>query len=408
MRILYICPRIPYPPDQGDALVVYSQLKNLSKANDITLLTMITDESELKGLEHLRALCKSVEVFRRRNKFSITNIVMALMRRTPYTAMRYYSPKMFKRSKELIESSGFDVVHALFYYMAQYVLDNRIKIPAKTATVFNAPNLECIIYSRYAHFSHNLFVKFFVSLEASRKKRYERELFNKSDCVLVFSEIDKERVADLSRDAYIRVNPLSMEAKPYKNAETKEEKNSMLFFGALNTLPNSDAIRYFYEEILPLIKKDVPDVKFVIAGKSASKYVLDIAKDPCVKFMGFVSDIRELLDSVNFVIAPLRIGGGIRLKILESWYAKKAVISTSAGAEGLTCKDGEDILIADNPVDFKNAVTSLIKNEELRNKISSSGLSRVKECYDPQNITRDLEEIYKDALNKKLKTETKS
>ncbi|MCX5715769.1 MAG: glycosyltransferase, partial [Candidatus Omnitrophica bacterium] len=146
------------------------------------------------------------------------------------------------------------------------------------------------------------------------------------------------------------------------------------------------------------IKKKMPGVRFIIAGKSMPRYLVRLAKDPSVRFVGFVPDIREFMKKVSLVIVPLRIGGGIRIKILDAWAAAKAVVSTSAGAEGLSIKNGEDIVIADTPRAFAGEVISLLKDGARRELIGRKAFTKVRELYGLEKVGAELERIYKDAV----------
>jgi len=180
-----------------------------------------------------------------------------------------------------------------------------------------------------------------------------------------------------------------------------QEANTIIYFGLLNTLANEDAIRFFYECVFPLIKTQIPDVKFFIAGKLPSRYITGLTKDPAVKVVGLVPDIRELLKKTALVIVPLRLGGGIRIKILEAWATAKAVVSTSIGAEGVQIRDGVDIIIADSAPVFAKEVVRLLKDKIKREEIGQAAFKKVAEYYDPERVISGLEDIYKKTLEEK-------
>jgi len=403
MKILYICPRLPYPVDQGDKVIIYNHLKYLSVKHQITLLTFVQDKNRLDAIPHLSNYCFHIETFTRRPNLSFINILFALVKRDPFTVIRYYSPKMLKRSKALIESGEFDAVHTAFYYMGQYAVSGKISVPEKTVTILDTHNLEYLIYSRYARLAGNPFFKLFIRLESLRIKRYESGIYRKFDACIAFSELDRKNIVGLSGASNISVNPGSVELPAAGGEKTGKgrEKNSILFFGLLNTLANDDAVRFFYEKIFPLIKRQVPDAKFIIAGRSAGRYIKGLSMDTHVEVAGLVPDIRGLIGKVSVIVAPLRLGGGIRVKILESWALGKAVVSTSTGAEGIEIKAGEDIVIADSAPDFAKEVVALLRDEDRRDAIGRAAAKKARELYDCDRIIRNLEEIYSNALMKK-------
>jgi len=400
MNILYITPRFPYPPNQGDKAVIYNHLKFLSAANQITLLSLIRNESETEGIPHISDYCSRIEVFKKRPNLSAANFLTAVFKKDPFTVIRYYSPKMFRRSKELIESGGFDVVHAAFYYMGQYVIDKKITVPGTTAAILDTHNIEYLVYSRCARLARNPFIKLFMKLEAMRIRGYESRIYKRFDKCIAFSELDRKNITALSGASNIAVNPACIElpAASQTDDRQREEKDTVLFFGFLNTFANDDAVRFFYNDILPLIREKMPGIKFIIAGKCPTRHVVNLKKDPGVRFLGAVPDIREVLKKAALVAVPLRLGGGTRIKILESWAASKAVVSTSIGAEGVDVADGRDIVLADTARAFADAVVSLLKNDARRKEIGQAAFNKVREYYNPAKVIGNLEKIYKETL----------
>lgn len=402
MNILYICPRFPYPVDQGNKMVIYNQIKYLSKRNTVTLLAMEERAGTSRDFGDLYAYCSKIEIFRRRPNFSIGNFIVSCCKTDPFTVIRYHSGEMFRRSKELIESRRFDIVHVAYYYMAQYAVGKGIKIPETTAAILDAHIVESLFYSQYAGLSRNPAAKFFLALEAFRIKRYEPAAYRKFDKCVMISDRDRRNIEKIYNGPNLAVNPACVELRADDNASPVcEEENTMLFFGGLKYFPNDDAIRFFYEKIFPEIKNKIPAAKFLIAGGNPSPYVRGLSRDPNVRLLGFVPDMRVLLKKTALVIAPIRIGGGIRIKILDAWSMGKAVVSTSIGAEGVDVADGKDIIIADSANDFAKAVTGLLEDKNKRALIGQAALGKVRDRYNPERVVADLEKIYAAALEEK-------
>jgi len=403
MNILYITPRFPYPPNQGDKVVVYNHLKFLSAANKITLLSIIRDKGEAGGIPHISDYCSRIEVFKKRPNLSAANFFTVAFKKDPFTVIRYYSPEMFRRSKELIESGEFDVVHTAFYYMGQYAIDKKITVPGTTAVILDTHNIEYLVYSRAAQLERNPFIKLFMKLETMRIKAYEFSMHKKFDKCIAFSELDRKNIAAVSGASNIAVNPACIELPAARQADERqrEEKDTVLFFGLLNTFANDDAVRFFYEDILPIIRKEITEVKFILAGKYPTRYTVNLKKDPGVRFLGAVPDMGEVLKKAALVVVPLRLGGGTRIKILESWAASKAVVSTSIGAEGVDVADSSDIVLADSPRAFADAVVRLLRDDATRSRIGQAAFKKTVEYYDPQKIISGLEKIYRETLEYK-------
>jgi len=152
----------------------------------------------------------------------------------------------------------------------------------------------------------------------------------------------------------------------------------LVFCGSMDWLPNEDAIRFFLEEIAPALDQQIPGWNLTVVGRNPSEWLKRTASENGrVTLTGWVDDVRPYLDAAAVSIVPLRIGGGTRMKIYESMAMSKAVVSTAIGAEGLAVSDGENIHLADTPVDFASAIVRLIEKEAHRKEMESAARALV-------------------------------
>jgi glycosyltransferase involved in cell wall biosynthesis len=144
-------------------------------------------------------------------------------------------------------------------------------------------------------------------------------------------------------------------------------------------LPNEDAIRYFTEQIMPRIKEQIPDLTLTVVGRDPYPGLKELSKrDAAVIVTGRVDDVRPYMERAAVYIVPLRIGSGTRLKIYEAMAMEKAVVSTTIGAEGLPVKDGVELLLADTPEEFAQAVVRLLDQQGFANELGQSAAARVR------------------------------
>jgi glycosyltransferase involved in cell wall biosynthesis len=178
------------------------------------------------------------------------------------------------------------------------------------------------------------------------------------------------------------VIPTGVDVDYFQPMLVEELANSLVFTGSMDWLPNEDAILYFVDAILPLIKQQLPAVSLEVVGRSPSRKLQALAEtEKSVRLTGWVEDIRPFVARGAACIVPLRIGGGTRLKIFEAMAMKKAVISTSVGAEGLPVSSGENILLADTPNDFADSVVSLLRDPSRRQRLGTAARTLVQENY---------------------------
>ena len=168
----------------------------------------------------------------------------------------------------------------------------------------------------------------------------------------------------------------------------------MLFTGTIRYFPNKDAVLYFYNEIFPLIKRAIPEVKFYVVGNQPPKNVIKLASSGDVVVTGRVEDVRPYFDKSAVFVCPLRSGSGMQAKILEAMAMGVPVVTTSLGFEALDAVAGRDILVADDPKRFAEEVIRLVKDRDLRQYIAQNARKLVEEKYDWSSIVERLEAVY--------------
>ena len=226
----------------------------------------------------------------------------------------------------------------------------------------------------------------------------ERRYLRLADRVLTVSETDRDAFAGFLDPGKLTVISTAVDVDYFQPIPVEETANSLVFTGSMDWLPNEDAMLYFVDAILPLIKQQCPDVSLEVVGRSPSRKLQALAeREKSVRLTGWVEDIRPFVARGSICIVPLRIGGGTRLKILEAMAMSKAVVSTSVGAEGLPVQAGENILLADTPGDFADSVVSLLRDSKERKRMGASARVLVQEKYSwpkvAENFARALHDV---------------
>jgi len=170
----------------------------------------------------------------------------------------------------------------------------------------------------------------------------------------------------------------------------------------MDWLPNEDAMFYFANEIFPLIRQRVPDATLCIVGRKPSRRLQDLAaRIPNIQMTGWVEDVRPYLAERAVSVVPLRIGGGTRLKIFEAMSMGKAVVSTSIGAEGLPVKNGEHLLLADDPASFAESTLRLLGNDSQRTQIGAAARHLVEENYSWVTVSEGFAEVVENVVKRR-------
>ena len=207
----------------------------------------------------------------------------------------------------------------------------------------------------------------------------------------VVSDVDRQRLLRMVPDAkFVEVVPNGVDLSSFTVNANSKNPYVIIFTGYLKYGANMEGLRHFKNEIFPLIRKMIPDAKLRVTGDTSEADLRDLQTDRNIEFTGYLNDIRPAIASSSVSIAPLKVGGGTRLKILEAMALGTPVVSTTVGAEGIECKDGKDIFIADEPKEFARKVVLLMQNRELAFQIARNARRLVEQKYGWKSIAEKM------------------
>jgi glycosyltransferase involved in cell wall biosynthesis len=173
----------------------------------------------------------------------------------------------------------------------------------------------------------------------------------------------------------------------------------------MDWLPNEDAIRWFTEEVLPIIKEKIPQVSLTVVGRNPFPGLVELSKkDSSIVVTGRVPDVRPFMEKASAYVVPIRIGGGTRLKIYEAMAMELPMVSTKIGAEGLPVRDGEEILLRDTPAEFAGAVVRLLTDKDAAKRIGGRAAQTVREKFDWQKVGDEFAALCERAVERRRKT----
>jgi sugar transferase (PEP-CTERM/EpsH1 system associated) len=301
----------------------------------------------------------------------------ALFTGQPLTAAYFYTKKI----AALVQADAYDLVIVDCSSMASYVLNERIP---KILDFVDVDSQKWKLYSAMTSFPINFLYK----LEAKRLLQFEDRICRNFDFCLVVSDCERQLLTG-RENIFITPNGTDLQ---FSTLEKNQPEQTIIFSGAMNYFPNIDAVIYFYQSILPLIRKEIPTIKFIIAGMQPSSKIRKLENNYTI-VTGFIPDMKEYLSKASVCVVPLRIARGIQNKILEAMAIGVPVVATSNANEGIHAVDKEEIMIADNPRDFANATVSLLKNEELRSLIAKKARLYVEKNFCWEMNLRKLDEM---------------
>ena len=389
MRILWLKTELLHPVDKGGKIRTYNMLKELKREHHVTYLTLddgsASDEDRRNALEYCHELVCVPHA--RREKFTpgfYVELFLNLVSQLPYAIKKYESRAMRREIVEREQQGAFDLLVCDFLAPAA-------NVPAALTTpaVLFQHNVEAMIWKRHYEVQTNPVKKAYLYGQWQKMRRFEREMCSRFDSVIAVSADDREQMKhEYGAEAVFDV-PTGVDTDFFRPSGTvKPVAHSLVFTGSMDWLPNDDAIRYFTREIMPLIKSKVPDVTLTVVGRNPAPALVDLSKeDPSLIITGRVDDVRPYMENAAAYIVPLRIGGGTRLKIYEAMAMEKAVISTTIGAEGLPLTNGVELLVADEPATFADAVVRVLLEEDYATELGQRAAAVVREKFGWKQVT---------------------
>lgn len=388
MKILMMFHQRPFPPDYGAAKRNYHLLVETAKNHTIAVLSNGTPEDERRFREHFGrtfAHVRFVDVQRNKWVSILRRIVYLLQGKSDVWA--FYSPDFQQALDEMTSAEQFDLLFSSFSILGFY------RFPRNIPRIGNTHNVEYDNLRRASRETRSVVRKVFYFLQSLAVRRDEIRTARQFDVLLATSERDRRLFQEDLPEVRIEVIPNGVDLEDFSVQTVATEPHTMVFTGIMNYYPNDHGVRYFLEEIFPLIQARVPDAQVSIVGGSPSRAVKSYAS-ASVHVTGYVKEIPPYLARAEVAIIPLLIGGGTRLKALEAMAMKKPIVSTTLGCEGLDLFDGESVLFGDTPQAFADAVVRLFLDPALRERISSRAHAQAR-AYRWEAISEKLEELFR-------------
>jgi glycosyltransferase involved in cell wall biosynthesis len=381
-KFLAISGFFPFPATNGFTLRVSALLRTLSSCGVNIDLVCFGEPSAVKHSgKDTREFCRRVESVPH-ELASLSQFAghfrrcSHLLSPIPYAVARFYSEAFRERVSSLLNSTHYDAILCETPYML-------VNLPEKLRPplLMDAHNVENSLLIRYLPLESNPLKRLYVRIEGGKMAKWERYAFSRSDLVIACSELDRDAIRRLCPHLTVSVIPNTIDTETY-NPCTQGGSHTILYLGGMDWFPNRDAVQYFVSKILPLVRASVPDSKFLVAGRSpAPNFRRQFDSVSGVEFTGTLPDLRPAIAEAAVIVVPLRVGSGTRFKILEAAAMEKSIVSTTLGAEGLDFTDGEELILADNPAAFAEAVVNLLKNPERRNQLGRSARKRATQQY---------------------------
>lgn len=402
MRILWLKTELLHPVDKGGRIRTFHMLRELKREHHITYLTLDDGSSGADARARAAEYCHELVcvAHRTRPKFSAgfyRDLVHNLASRLPYFIKKYESAALRREIVARTARDRFDLLVCDF-------LMPSVNVPPglRCPTVLFQHNVEAMIWKRHYEVQRNPIKKLYLYGQWRKAVRFERDACRRFDQVVAVSREDRETMRREYGVETVADVPTGVDTAYFRpSGAGGRDPHNLVFTGSMDWLPNDDAVRYFVKEVLPLVRQSVPDVTLTVVGRNPYPALLELSgRDPSVIVTGRVDDVRPFMERAAAYVVPIRIGGGTRLKIYEAMAMEKPVVSTTVGAEGLPVRDGRELLLADTPGAFAEAVVRVLRDEDFTRELAGRAAGLVRERFGWDKAAGEFAEICRRAARR--------
>lgn len=404
LNILYVSHMPASPPRFGAQARINGLMTQLSRRHDLTAVSLADAEFDADECRAaMQAYCREVVLIPNPNgKDGMSKRLLqlrSLASPQSFERQQVTVPAMQQALDRVLQSNRFDIVNLEFSFLGRCNFRQAPPEEKLPAVVVDSHNIDYELIRQYARSGSSLLRRFYAGVNWRKLRREELATYGGADGVYLCSTDDEDRLHQQVPGIRTTVIPNAADVDFYqpRPSDPTSDGKTIVFFGHMSYVPNIDGVIYFVRDIWPRIAEACPDAKFKIIGSNPHPSVKELA-GPRIELTGFVPDLRPHLASAAALVVPLRLGGGTRLKIVEGMALGKAIVSTTLGAEGIKAEPGRDLLIADEPQAFADAVIQLLKNPDQASAIGHAARQLAVEKYSWGGAADSLEKFYHQIL----------
>ena len=396
MNILFLSTENPYPPDGGHHLRTFNILKILASRHQIYFVGFAQDKREFEYIPEIKKFCETVDIYKvSKTGYNKSFFLLAcknLFSKYPLIARRYFVQEARERIEEIFDQYSIDLVHMDMLALGLYK-----GILKDAPVILTNHNVESLRIYRWMQIEKNLFIKGFLFYQYLKLRAFEQRICPEFNRCIVVSEYDKNYLKNLcGMDNFVMI-PNGVDIRYFKPEYGEVKKNHLVWVGGMTGPYNSDAVDFFIQKIWSLVKYKVPEATIDFAGGGPTQELRNKAlEDKSVRVLGFVPDIRPIVQRASVFIAPIRIGSGTKIKVLNAMAQAKPVVATTTAAEGIDVTPEENILIADDPEEFAEKIVYLLNHEQMAREIGTRARELMEKKYSWDVISENIHKTYEE------------
>ncbi len=405
MRVLFVTQGFPEPRMIGGQIASYYSVVQLTRAgHDVACLCQVTSGPTPTGDTAISEIAQVTPVESVAAN-SLMRYALSVVDPLPWPIRRYVSAKARETVRRIFEIGSFDII--LFNSIHGATLLETVRENTDAPCVLFAPNVQSTIMELFASFQLGSLRRTYARLQWRRMLTFEEDRLPQFDVVCAYSREDAEQLAAIAPGAKVAACPIALDIISMRDAAdelrasgasapsadgSSTPASDIVFVAYLGWRPNQDSLRWFVDEILPTIRKERPSTTLTIVGAGGPQW-LERLEDEHTRVAGTVEDITPYISLAKVFVVPLRIGSGVRVKIVQALAMRTAVVSTSKGCEGLGLEHGAHLLVGDTPAAFAGAVLQLLEDPTRRQVLADAGHAVVADQFDALSPSSRLAEI---------------
>jgi GT2 family glycosyltransferase len=391
LEILFVSPYSLYPPTHGGGVFMYQVVKALSARHRVHVLAFVDREEELESNEHLKQFAVTVECVHR--PYAPRGDFLGLI---PYAVRCFASDDFRRRVQRALFRHDADILQLEYTQLGQFGggLRRTPSVLFEHDVYFQSVRRRLARAEGFGEFCSTL-------VEWLRALRYEPKMLRRMDAVQTCSQQERRLLQSFIGRKQPKIETglrAAVDAGAYRPVFSGRRKDTALFIGNFQHLPNQEALRFLIRDVLPKLRQAHPGAELVVAGAQANTEMEELAGAEGVTFLGRVDEIREPLSRYAVFLCPIFSGAGVRVKILEAFAAGIPVVSTPLGAEGLDCEDGRELLLADDADGFVSVTKALFDDPARAEQIARIARETLEAKWDWQVVVPRLESSYRESL----------
>ena len=396
MKILQLSPQVPLPIDSGGRIGIYGILKHVAERGNEVFFAAYQKSYDRKLAEStLQKFCHPF-IINACTENRAFPALLNLFSKVPYNISKFKTKELERFIIAFFKKQKIDIVHVDHLHLGWTIdlIKNIVDVPI----VLREHNLELKIMQRFAERQKNFFLKEYSQLQYKKFLSYEPTLAEKFDKCIMVSEEDEKSLLKMNPKVKTTTIAVGVENELLNIKKKNVIPYSIFHLGSMSWLPNMDGLNWYLQEIFPRLLASLPKVTLYLYGSGTDKLKIPSSLEKNIVKAGYVKDIWNTINDKQLAIIPLRIGSGIRVKIIEMLATGQNIISTSVGKEGISVSDGKEILIADTADEFVDKTVRYFNNDYDTTKISLEAKKTIAENYTWEKIAEKFEIEYKKLL----------